>query len=155
MKLSQPSLFREQAFIAGQWLNADDGTTEPVRNPATGEALGTVPTMGAAETKRAIDAANKAFIAWRAQPAKARAVILRRWADLMIENQEDLAQILTAEQGKPLAEAKGEIAYAASFLEWFGEEGKRIYGDTIPQTKAGQRIVVLKEPISVAVNSFN
>jgi succinate-semialdehyde dehydrogenase/glutarate-semialdehyde dehydrogenase len=157
MKLSQPSLFREQAFIAGQWLNADDGTTEAVRNPATGEALGTVPTMGAAETKRAIDAANKAFVTWRAQPAKARAAILRRWADLMIENQEDLAQILTAEQGKPLAEAKGEIVYAASFLEWFGEEGKRVYGDTIPQTKAGQRIVVLKEPIGVcaAITPWN
>src|SRR5204863_6392301 len=117
--------------------------------PATGEQLGTVPRMGAAEAKRAIDAAERAWPAWRAKTAKERAAILRRWFDLMMANQEDLAQLMTAEQGKPLTESRGEVAYAASFLEWFGEEAKRIYGDTIPGHQPDKRIVVTKEPIGV------
>jgi succinate-semialdehyde dehydrogenase/glutarate-semialdehyde dehydrogenase len=155
--LKDPALFRQQCYIAGEWTAADSGKTIPVDNPATGEILGSVPDMGAAETRRAIEAAQQAFASWRAKTAKERAVILRRWFDLMMANQEDLAQLMTAEQGKPLSESRGEIAYAASFIEWFAEEGKRIYGDTIPQHQPDKRIVVLKEPIGVcaAITPWN
>src|SRR5437870_2904938 len=157
LNLKDPSLFRQQCYIDGRWADADSGKSIPVNNPATGEILGTVPNMGAAETRRAIEAANAAFPAWRAKTAKERAVILRKWFDLMMANQEDLAKILTAEQGKPLAEARTEISYGASFIEWFAEEGKRIYGDTIPGHQADKRIVVIKEPIGVcaAITPWN
>src|SRR5450759_1353740 len=151
LELKDSKLFRQQCYIDGAWLDADDKSTIAVKNPADGAALGTVPKMGVAETRRAIAAANAAFPAWRAKTAKERSVILRRWFELMMANQEDLAQLMTAEQGKPLAESRGEIGYAASFIEWFAEEGKRIYGDTIPQHQADKRIVVLKEPIGVCV----
>ena len=151
INLKDSSLLRTKAFIAGEWQGAISGATFEVRDPATGQMLATVPTMGAAETRRAIEAANAAWPAWRAQPAKARAAILRKWYELMLENADDLAQIMTAEQGKPLAEAKGEIQYAASFLEWFGEEAKRVYGDTIPSPAGDKRIVVVKEPVGVCV----
>ena len=130
--LQDPDLFRRQAYIGGRWCDADNGATLEVNNPATGEILGTVPMMGAAETRRAIDAAKNAWVDWRRKPAKDRSALLRRWYDLMLANIEDLGKLMTAEQGKPLAEAKGEVAYAASFIEWFAEEAKRVYGDTIP-----------------------
>src|SRR3989441_1298078 len=157
LNLKDPSLFRQQCYIDGRWADADSGKSIPVNNPATGEILGTVPNMGAAEARRAIEAANAAFPAWRAKTAKERAVILRKWFDLMMATQEDLAKILTAEQGKPLAEARTEIAYGASFIEWFAEEGKRIYGDTIPGHQADRRIVVIKQPIGVcaAITPWN
>ena len=157
LNLKDPALFRQQCYIDGKWADADSGKTLPVNNPATGEILGTVPNMGAAETRRAIEAANAALPAWRAKTAKERANILRKWFDLMMANQEDLAKILTAEQGKPLPEARTEIAYGASFIEWFAEEAKRIYGDTIPGHQADKRIVVLKEPIGVcaAITPWN
>ena len=157
MKLTDPKLFRQQCYIDGAWVDADGGGTIPVENPATGEKLGTVPKMGADETRRAIEAADRALPAWRAKTAKERAEILRKWFDLMMANQEDLAQLMTAEQGKPLAEARGEIAYAASFIEWFAEEGKRIYGDIIPAHGTDKRIVVLKQPIGVcaAITPWN
>src|SRR5213596_2025384 len=157
LNLKDPSLFRQQCYIDGKWADADSGKSIPVNNPATGEILGTVPNMGAAEARRAIEAANAAFPAWRAKTAKERANILRKWFDLMMANQEDLAKILTAEQGKPLAEARTEISYGASFIEWFAEEGKRIYGDTIPGHQADKRIVVIKEPIGVcaAITPWN
>jgi succinate-semialdehyde dehydrogenase / glutarate-semialdehyde dehydrogenase len=142
-------LFREACYVDGQWIQANSGQTISVDNPATGEIIGTVPKLGAAETRQAIDAANRAFPAWSKKTAKERAVILRRWFDLMMQNQEDLARLMTLEQGKPLAESKGEVAYAAAFLEWFGEEAKRIYGDTIPQHQPDKRIVVIKQPIGV------
>ena len=151
MDLSDPGLLRQQCYVAGEWCDADDGAVLPVNNPATGEIIGTVPRMAAGETRRAIEAANVALPAWRARSAKDRAAILRRWHGLMMENQEDLAILMTAEQGKPLAESRGEIAYAASFIEWFAEEGKRIYGDTIPAAFADRRIIVIKEPIGVTV----
>ncbi len=157
MKLSDSKLFRQQCYINGAWTDADSGESIDVTNPATGEKLGTVPKMGAAETKRAIEAANAAWPAWRAKTAKERAQILRKWFELMMANQDDLGTLMTAEQGKPLAEAKGEVAYAASFIEWFGEEGKRAYGDTIPQHGADKRIVVIKEPVGVvaAITPWN
>jgi succinate-semialdehyde dehydrogenase/glutarate-semialdehyde dehydrogenase len=157
MRLSDPKLFRQQCYIDGKWSNADGGGTIPVNNPANGEVLGTVPKMGASETRRAIEAAERALPAWRAKTAKERAAILRKWYELMMANQEDLAQLMTAEQGKPLAESRGEIAYAASFVEWFAEEGKRIYGDVIPAHGADKRIVVLKQPIGVcaAITPWN
>lgn len=157
MKLADTKLFRQQAYIAGQWSDADGGGTIAVNNPATDEILGTVPKMGAAETRRAIDAAAAAYPEWRAKTGKERAGILRRWFELMMENQDDLGVLMTAEQGKPLAEAKGEVAYAASFIEWFGEEAKRVYGDTIPSHAADKRIMVLKEPIGVtaAITPWN
>ncbi|MBI3371614.1 MAG: NADP-dependent succinate-semialdehyde dehydrogenase [Betaproteobacteria bacterium] len=148
--LKDPKLFREQCYIDGQWADADSGNSLPVTNPADGEVLGTIPDMGAAETRRAIDAANAAWPAWRAKTAKERHAILLRWFNLLMQHQEDLAQLLTAEQGKPLAEARGEIAYGASFIEWFAEEGKRAYGDVIPQHQADRRILVIKQPIGVA-----
>src|SRR3954454_9077021 len=147
LSLEDPKLFREQCYIGGEWVGA--ANTIPVRNPATQEVLGTVPRLGAEEARRAIDAAERAWPAWRAKTGKERAAILRKWFELMMANQEDLAQILTAEQGKPLAEARGEIAYGASFIEWFAEEGKRTYGETIPSPWADKRIVVMKQPIGV------
>lgn len=157
LALKDPALLRERAFVAGEWQAADGGATLEVRNPATGALIGTVPAMGAAETRRAIDAANAAWPAWRKKTAKERAAILRKWHDLMIAHADDLALILTTEQGKPLAEAKGEIGYTASFLEWFAEEGKRVYGDTIPTPAADKRIVVTKEPVGVcaAITPWN
>jgi len=148
-ELKDSRLFREACYVDGQWVHATSGQTLKVDNPATGEIIGTVPKLGAAETRRAIEAANRAFPAWSKKTAKERATILRRWFDLMMANQEDLARLMTLEQGKPLAESKGEVAYAAAFLEWFGEEAKRIYGDTIPQHQADKRIVVIKQPIGV------
>jgi len=155
--LRDSQLLQQLCFINGTWTGADSGETIDVTNPATGEKLGTIPKMGAAETRRAIEAANAAYPKWRAKTAKERATILRRWCDLILEHQEDLAMLMTAEQGKPLAEARGETIYAASFIEWFAEEGKRIYGDVIPQHQSDKRIVVLKEPIGVcaAITPWN
>jgi succinate-semialdehyde dehydrogenase / glutarate-semialdehyde dehydrogenase len=157
LKLKDTKLFRQQAYVDGGWIGADGGATIAVDNPATGEKLGTVPKMGADETRRAIEAADRALPAWRAKTAKERAAILRKWYELLMANQEDLAVLMTAEQGKPLTESRGEIAYAASFIEWFAEEGKRIYGDTIPAHGADKRIVVLKQPIGVcaAITPWN
>ena len=155
--LRNPELIRHVCLIAGEWIHADQGGTLDVRNPSTGQSLGTVPRMGRDETLRAIDGANAALAEWRSRTGKERAVVLRRWYELMIENQDDLAAIMTAEQGKPLAESRGEIGYAASFLEWFGEEAKRVYGDTIPGHARDKRIVVLKQPIGVcaAITPWN
>jgi succinate-semialdehyde dehydrogenase/glutarate-semialdehyde dehydrogenase len=155
--LKDPSLLRQQAFVGGAWCDADDGQTIAVTNPANGETVASVPHMGAAETKRAIDAANAAWPAWRKLPAKERAAILRRWSDLMLENADDLALLMTLEQGKPLAEAKGEVAYAASYFEWFGEEAKRVAGETLASPWPDKRIVVTKEPIGVcaAITPWN
>jgi len=157
LPLKDPTLFRQQCFIDGQWADADSGKSVAVTNPATGETLGTIPNMGTAETRRAIEAANAAWPAWRKKTAKERAVILRKLFNLMMENQEDLAILMTAEQGKPLAESKGEIAYAASFIEWFAEEGKRTYGDVIPTFAGDKRIIVQKEPVGVvaAITPWN
>ncbi|TBM07062.1 NADP-dependent succinate-semialdehyde dehydrogenase I [Hafnia paralvei] len=157
MQLNDHKLFRQQAFIQGEWRDASHQQTIDVTNPANGQLLGTVPKMGADETRAAIEAANQALPAWRALTAKERAVILRRWFDLMMANQDDLAKLMTLEQGKALAEAKGEIAYAASFIEWFAEEGKRIYGDTIPGHQADKRLIVIKQPIGVtaAITPWN
>lgn len=157
MQLKDTALFRQQAYIDGAWLDADSGQTISVNNPATGEILGTVPKMGAAETRRAIDAAERALPAWRDLTAKERSQKLRRWFELLMENQDDLGRLMTLEQGKPLAEAKGEIAYASSFIEWFAEEAKRIYGDTIPGHQKDKRILVIKQPIGVtaAITPWN
>lgn len=157
LNLKDPTLLRQQCYIDGRWQDADSGATIAVTNPATGEQIATVPKMGRAEAERAVDAAARAFGAWKKQTAKARALILRRWYDLMMANQEDLATILTAEQGKPLAEARGEIAYGASYIEWYAEEAKRVYGDTIPSSQNDKRILVLKEPIGVtaAITPWN
>ena len=149
MFLQDHHLFREAAFIDGAWVGASSNGAIEVDNPATGERLGSVPRLGKNETRAAIAAAAHAFPAWRRKTAKERAVIMRRWFDLMMANQEDLAQLMTAEQGKPLVESRGEVGYAASFLEWFGEEAKRVYGDTIPGHQADKRIIVVKEPIGV------
>ena len=150
VSLKDPKLFREQCYLNGAWASADSGKTIQVGNPATGETVGQIPDMGAAEARRAIEAAGEAWPAWRAKTAKERAAILRKWYELMMANQDDLGLLLTTEQGKPLAEAKGEIAYGASFIEWFAEEGKRIYGDIIPTHQSDKRILVLKQPIGVA-----
>ncbi|MEO8522323.1 MAG: NAD-dependent succinate-semialdehyde dehydrogenase [Acidobacteriota bacterium] len=157
LKLSDPTLLREANCIDGGWVQADSGATQAVRNPATGEVVGAIPAMGVAETRRAIAAASRAFPAWRATLAADRAAILRRLNALMLEHLEDLAVIMTAEQGKPLAESRGEIRYAASFIEWFAEEARRVYGDTIPQNEHGRRILVLKEPVGVfaAITPWN
>ena len=152
MNLQDSSLFRQQCYIDGAWVDADTGATVDVTNPATGETIGTVPRLGADETRRAIEAANAAYPAWRAKTAKERAGVLRKWFELMLANLDDLAVLMTAEQGKPMAESRGEIAYAASFLEWFAEEGKRAYGDVIPQTVGDRRIVVTKEPVGVVAS---
>ena len=155
--LKDELLHRQRCYLRGAWTEADDGRTLAVENPATGEVIGTVPRMGAAETRRAIESAEAALPAWRARTAKDRATILRRWFDLIMANQEDLATLMTAEQGKPRTESRGEIAYAASFIEWFAEEGKRVYGDTIPGYTADRRILVLKEPVGVvaAITPWN
>jgi succinate-semialdehyde dehydrogenase/glutarate-semialdehyde dehydrogenase len=148
-QLKDPKLFRQQGYINGAWLDADSKATIDVTNPANGAVIGTIPKMGAAETRRAIEAASAALPGWRAKLPKERANILRKWFELMIANTDDLGLLMTMEQGKPLAEAKGEIAYAASFIEWFAEEAKRIYGDVIPQHQADKRLVVIKQPIGV------
>lgn len=155
--LKDSNLFQQLCYINGAWTGADSGETIDVTNPATGEKLGTIPKMGGAETRRAIEAANAAFPKWRAKTAQERSTILRRWSELLLEHQEDLAVLMTAEQGKPLAESRGETVYAASFLEWFAEEAKRIYGDVIPPHQSDKRIVVLKEPIGVcaAITPWN
>jgi succinate-semialdehyde dehydrogenase/glutarate-semialdehyde dehydrogenase len=157
LQLKDSSLLRQQAYLDGKWCDADDGSTITVTNPATGEVLGTVPKMGAAETKRAIDAANAAWPAWRKKTAKERSAILRKWNDLMLANVDDLGLLMTAEQGKPLAEAKGEVVYAASFIEWFAEEGKRVAGETLQSPWPDRRLVVVKEPIGVcaAITPWN
>jgi len=157
MPLHDQTLFRQHALIDGAWCAADTGNTLTVTNPATGAALGTVPDMGAAETRRAIEAAERALPAWRALTAKQRAQILRRWFELILRHQDDLAHLMTIEQGKPLAEAKGEMIYAASFIEWFAEEGKRIYGETIPGHQPDKRLMVIKQPIGVtaAITPWN
>jgi len=150
MKLDDTSLLKQDAWIAGRWSTAADGRRIAIHNPANGSVVGEVPMMGAAETKLAIEAAAEALPMWSRKTAKERAAILRRFADLMIANTNDLAIIMTAEQGKPLAESKGEIAYAASFIEWFAEEGKRIYGDVIPTFRSDSRVMVLRQPVGVA-----
>ncbi|SDN93900.1 NAD-dependent succinate-semialdehyde dehydrogenase [Pseudomonas jinjuensis] len=157
MNLKDNNLFRQQAYIAGQWCDADDGRSVPVTNPANGELLGSVPLMGGAETVRAIEVADAALEGWRARTAKERAQILRRWYELLLENENDLALLMTLEQGKPLHEALGEIRYAASFVEWFAEEGKRIYGDVIPSPAADKRLLVIKQGIGVcaAITPWN
>jgi succinate-semialdehyde dehydrogenase/glutarate-semialdehyde dehydrogenase len=157
MQLHDSPLFRQQAYIAGDWVPADDATTVAIRNPATGALLTAVPDMGATETRRAIAAAEAAWPAWRTLTAKQRGIILRAWHDLIVTHADDLASLMTAEQGKPLAEARGEALYAAAFVEWFAEEAKRTYGDVIPQTIAHQRLLVLKQPIGVcaAITPWN
>ncbi len=155
--LKDAKLFRTQCYVNGKWCNADSGKTFAVVDPATGAKLADVPDLGASETRRAVDAAAAALPGWRGKTAKERSVILRRWFDAMMAAQNDLAVLLTAEQGKPVGEARGEIAYGASFVEWFAEEGKRAYGDVIPTTQADKRIVVLKEPVGVcaAITPWN
>lgn len=150
LQLEDSSLFRQQAYVNGAWINAHKGDTQAVDNPASGKIMGTVPDCGADETAEAIDRAAAAFCGWRARPPKQRADLLRRWFDLIMAHQDDLARIMTAEQGKPLAEAAGEIVYAASFIEWFAEEAKRNYGDTIPANTGDKRVVVIKQPVGVA-----
>ena len=157
LNLADSALLRFRAFIAGDWVDAAGNATVPVTNPATGAVLGTVPNCGAAETRLAIEAAATALPAWSARTARDRATLLRTFRDLVISHQEDLARIMTAEQGKPLSESRGEIAYAASFLEWFGEEAKRVYGDVIPGHAPDRRILVLKQPVGVvaAITPWN
>ena len=157
LTLADPSLFREQCYIDGQWIGADDGATTSVTNPATAAVLGHVPRCGAVETRRAIAAAKKALPGWAATPALQRGKLLRKFADLMIANADDLGRLMTAEQGKPLAEAKGEVAYAASFYEWFAEEGRRIYGEVIPSPMPDKRLFALRQPVGVvgAITPWN
>ncbi|MGB3722685.1 MAG: NAD-dependent succinate-semialdehyde dehydrogenase [Pacificimonas sp.] len=154
-KLDRPDLLREDCYLAGEWIGADDRIA--VTNPATGETIANVPKMGADQTRRAIEAAETAMKSWAAETAGTRAKVMRKWADLMMDHQEDLAKIMTAEQGKPLSESRGEIAYAASFIEWFGEEAKRVYGDMIPGHQPDKRILVMKQPIGVcaAITPWN
>jgi succinate-semialdehyde dehydrogenase/glutarate-semialdehyde dehydrogenase len=149
VELSDARLFRQAAYIDGRWIDARNSDVSTVDNPATGDILGTVPNLHVADVRAAIDAAARAFTTWRATTAKTRAAALRRWSDLMMAHQEDLARLVTLEQGKPVQESKGEVAYAASFLEWFGEEGKRVYGDTIPTHDSDKRLFVLKEAVGV------
>jgi succinate-semialdehyde dehydrogenase/glutarate-semialdehyde dehydrogenase len=149
VNLTDVKLFRQACYIDGGWVSATSGGTINVDNPATGEIIGTVPKLGATETRHAIEAADRAFVTWRKQTAKARAAAVRRWYELMLQHQEDLARLMTIEQGKPLVESRGEVVYAAAFLEWFAEEAKRVYGDTIPGHQADKRIVVIKQPIGV------
>jgi succinate-semialdehyde dehydrogenase/glutarate-semialdehyde dehydrogenase len=157
LQLSDPKLLRQQCYVAGQWVDADGGATFEVKNPATGAKLGAVPRMGASETRRAIEAARTAFPAWAAKPAKERAKLLRAWAALMHANADDLAKLMTAEQGKPLAEAKGEVTYAAAFIEWFADEGRRVYGDVIPTHAGDKRLFALRQPVGVvaAITPWN
>jgi len=155
--LSDPSLLREQCYVDGAWVDADGRATIEVRDPASNDIVGTVPKMGVEETRRAIEAASRAFESWKRTTAKQRAAILRKWFDLMIANQEDLAVIMTREQGKPLAESRGEVAYGASFVEWYAEEGKRVYGDIIPTVADSRRLMVIKQPVGVcaAITPWN
>ena len=155
--LKDPKLFRQQCYVDGQWIDAESKRSIPVNNPADGSVIGTVPSLTAADTRRAIQAADKAFPAWRAKTAKERAKILKAWFDLMLANQDDLALLMTAEQGKPLNESRGEVVYGASFIEWFAEEGKRAYGDVIPTPTNDRRIVVTKQPVGVvaAITPWN
>ena len=155
--LKDQRLFREQCFVGGLWTGADSGETFPVTDPATGEVLGVVPRCGAAETRRAIEAANAALRPWQALAARDRAVVLRTWFNLIMAHQEDLAVLMTREQGKPITESRGEIAYAASFIEWFAEEGKRVYGDIIPSQAPDRRLIVIKQPVGVcaAITPWN
>ena len=157
MRLEDLNLLRTQCLIGGAWCGAEGGATFPVGNPANGELLAEVPDMGAAETRRAIAAADAAWPAWRNRTAKERSAVLRKWFELMLAHADDLALLMTSEQGKPLAEAKGEVAYAASFIEWFAEEAKRVYGDTIPATQADKRLIVVRQPIGVcaAITPWN
>ena len=157
LTLADPTLLREQCYVDGRWIGADDGATVAVTNPATGAVLGHVPRCGAVETRRAIEAAKKALPGWAATPAKTRGKMLRKFADLMMENADDLGRLMTAEQGKPLAEAKGEVGYAASFYEWFGEEGRRVYGDVIPSPAGDKRLFALRQPVGVvgAITPWN
>lgn len=150
-------LFKTEAYIDGQWLSADNKSTIEVTNPATGEVIGTVPNMGAKEATKAIEAAERALTTWQAKSAQERADIMRRWFDLMMEHQDELALIMTAEQGKPLKESSGEVAYGASYIEWFAEEGKRVYGDTIPAKSGSERVLVIKQPVGVctAITPWN
>ena len=149
VQLNDPKLFRQACYVDGAWIESGAQGAIDVDNPATGEVIGNVPRLGRAETRQAIDAAARAFPAWRSKTGKERAQVMRRWFDLMMANQDDLARLMTTEQGKPLTESRGEVAYAASFLEWFGEEAKRVYGDTIPPHQPDKRIVVIKEPVGV------
>ena len=155
--LKDPTLLRQQCYVNGQWVGADDGATKPVTNPANGSVIGSAPVFREAETRRAIDAANAAWPGWRAKPAKERSAILRKWYELMLANHDDLALILTTEQGKPLAESKGEVGIAAAYVEWFAEEAKRVYGDVIPTTANDRRLVVVKQPVGVcaAITPWN
>ena len=155
--LSDPTLLKSAAYVDGSWMKADDASGFTIRNPATGETLGTAPDLGAAETRRAIDIANAAWPAWRAIAAKDRSALLRVWFDLIVENRDDLARLITAEQGKPLAEAAGEVTYGASYIEWFAEEAKRLYGDVIPAPSAGRRYLVIRQPVGVvaAITPWN
>ncbi|RKZ83059.1 MAG: succinate-semialdehyde dehydrogenase (NADP(+)), partial [Candidatus Parabeggiatoa sp. nov. 1] len=157
MQLTNPRLFHQQAYINGYWVDAHQQAVLDVTNPADQTVLGLVPNMGEAETREAIAAAQAAWPEWRSKTAKQRAAIMRQWFDLIMANQQDLAVLITAEQGKPLAESRLEVAYGASFIEWFAEEAKRVYGDVIPQPKSGQRIVVIKQPIGVvaAITPWN
>jgi succinate-semialdehyde dehydrogenase/glutarate-semialdehyde dehydrogenase len=157
LPLKNESLLRQRCYVGGAWTAAPDGRTITVKNPATGQVVGTVPRLGAEGARQAVEAARAAFPAWRARTAKDRSTILRRWFELIMANQEDLATLMTAEQGKPLAESRGEIAYAAGFIEWFAEEARRVYGDTIPAHQPDKRIVVLKEPVGVvaAITPWN
>ncbi len=152
VRLRDPALFRQQCYVGGEWVDADSGATFDVIDPANGQTIGTVPSFGVAETRRAVEAANAAYPAWRALTGKERASVLRRWYELMLEHQEDLAIIMTAEQGKPMAESRGEIVFGSSFIEWFAEEAKRAYGDVIPTHLADRRIVVTKEPVGVVAS---
>lgn len=157
VKLQDPDLLRQQAFVGGAWVDADARETIVVHDPATGDVVASVPRMGAAETRRAIAAAEKAWPDWRQRTAKERSTLLRRWHDLIVANADDLALLMTSEQGKPLAEAGGEVLYVASFIEWFAEEGKRVYGETVPSPLADRRVLVLREPIGVcaAITPWN
>lgn len=152
VRLRDPALFRQQCYVGGDWVDADSGATFDVIDPASGQTVGVVPSFGAAETRRAVEAANAAYPGWRALTAKERASVLRRWYELMLEHQEDLAIIMTAEQGKPMAESRGEIVFGSSFIEWFAEEAKRAYGDVIPTHLSDRRIVVTKEPVGVVAS---
>ncbi|MFT4614953.1 MAG: succinate-semialdehyde dehydrogenase/glutarate-semialdehyde dehydrogenase, partial [Bacteroidia bacterium] len=157
LKLTDPTLLRDQLYIDGQWVNADNGATMPILNPATREEIISIPNAGADETRRAIEAADTAFASWRNVVAKERSAALKRWFKLIMDNQEDLAQLMTTEQGKPLAESRGEVAYGAAFVEWFAEEGRRVYGDTISANNPNQRIITLKQPVGVvaAITPWN
>lgn len=152
MNLTNTALLKQQAYIDGQWVDADNGETFEVTNPATGEVIASVPTMGAEETARAIDAAEVAQKSWKSVPAKERSAILKKWFNLIMDNQEDLARLITLEMGKPIAEARGEIAYGASYIEWYAEEAKRVYGSTIPAPSDDKRVIVMKQPIGVVAS---